>query len=35
MQMPIADVNDEIEHVGLALFYEKINGISLKQSNNK
>lgn len=35
MQILIADGNDEIDHGGLALFYEKINRISLKQSNNK
>jgi len=35
MQVLIADGNHEIDHGGLALFYEKMNGISLKQSNNK
>ena len=35
MQVLIADGNDEIDHGGLALFYEKLNGISLKQSSNK
>jgi len=31
MQVLIADGNTEIDHGGLALFYEKMNGISLKQ----
>ncbi|PKP58921.1 2-hydroxy-3-oxopropionate reductase [Candidatus Atribacteria bacterium HGW-Atribacteria-1] len=31
MQVLIADGNEEIDHGGLALFYEKMNGISLKQ----
>jgi 2-hydroxy-3-oxopropionate reductase len=31
MQVLIADGNTEIDHAGLALFYEKMNGISLKQ----
>jgi len=31
MQVLIADGNEETDHGGLALFYEKINGISLKQ----
>ena len=33
MQVLIADGNEEIDHGGLALFYEKINGISLKKEN--
>jgi len=35
MQILITGGNDKIDYVGLTLFYEKINGISLKQSNNK
>jgi len=35
MQVLIADGYDEIDHDGLALFYEKMNGIYLKQSCNK
>jgi len=35
MKVLIADGYDEIDHGGLALFYEKLNRISLKQSNNK
>ena len=35
MQVLMADGYDEIDHGGLALFYEKINGISLKQFNSK
>lgn len=35
MQVFIAEGYDEIDHGGLVLFYEKMNGISLKQSNNK
>jgi len=31
MQVLIADGNEAIDHGGLALFYEKMNGISLKQ----
>ena len=31
MQVLIADGNEETDHGGLALFYEKINGISLKK----
>jgi len=31
MQVLIADGNEEIDHGGLALFYEKMNGISLKK----
>lgn len=31
MQVLIADGNTEIDHAGLALFYEKMNGVSLKQ----
>ena len=33
MQVLIADGNEETDHGGLALFYEKINGISLKKEN--
>ena len=35
MQVLMADGYDEIDHGGLALFYEKMNGISLKQFNSK
>jgi len=35
IQALITDGNAEIDHGGLALLYEKMNGISLKQSNNK
>ena len=34
MQALIADGNDDLDYGGLALFYEKVNGISLKKSNN-
>ena len=35
MQSLLAEGYSEVDHGGLALFYEKINGISLKQSSNK
>jgi len=35
MQALIADGNDDLDHGGLALFYEKMNGVSLKKSNIK
>ena len=30
MQTLMADGHTDVDHVGLALFYEKMNGISLK-----
>jgi len=35
MQKLMADGYMEVDHGGLALFYEKMNGISLKDQNNK
>ena len=31
MQSIISDGNEEVDHAGLALFYEKVNGLSLKK----
>jgi len=35
MQSLLSEGHSEVDHGGLALFYEKINRVSLKQSNNK